>query len=255
MRHAFALLIPLLALAACDRAGFERSDGSFDREGYKAQSVTDCEGRLQRDNSTNVPEADRNRLCTCIVDAVFAGSNDDQLRTYYRNGGIPPEREQVARLQCRPGQADDSPPPDAPPPPISGDVPPPLVRDGTLQPGDGPAPGGGEMADGPDAGTGASAPGGSRARVGSLARYVTADDYPAASLRNNEQGRVSFILDIDPNGRVTNCVVTESSGSARLDMTTCRIMRSRPRYTPARNARGQAVADRDRGAVRWQLEG
>jgi hypothetical protein len=30
-------------------------------------------------------------------------------------------------------------------------------------------------------------------------------------------------------------------------------MRMRPRYTPARNARGAAVADRDLAVVRWQL--
>jgi len=260
MRHALVLLLPLLALAACDRAGFERSDGSFDREGYKAQSVDDCRGRLQRDNSSSVPEAERTSLCTCIVDAVFAGSNDDQLREYYRNGGIPREREQQARLQCPGGLAVGSdeetpPPPDEPPPSMSGDVPPPLVRQGTPQPSDGPAPGGGEMADGPDAGGGASAPGGTRARVraGSLAQYLSADDYPAAALRNNEQGRVQFILDIGADGRVTTCAVTETSGSATLDSTTCRIMRSRPRYTPARNALGRPVADRDRGAVRWAL--
>ena len=66
---------------------------------------------------------------------------------------------------------------------------------------------------------------------------------------------MAFALDIGPDGRVTNCAVTQSSGSATLDNATCRIMRSRARYTPARNPRGQAVADRDRGAVTWRLPG
>jgi protein TonB len=110
-----------------------------------------------------------------------------------------------------------------------------------------------ELADGPDAGSGASAPGGARARVSPLASYLSADDYPAVALRNNEQGRVTVILDVNAAGRVTNCSVAETSGSAALDSATCRIMRSRPRYTPARNPRGVAVADRDRASVRWQL--
>jgi periplasmic protein TonB len=156
---------------------------------------------------------------------------------------------------------EEPPPAEEPPPSMNDGAPPPVVSGGVpgydQPPGDGPAPGGGEMADGPDAGGGASAPGGTRARVRarSLGNYITADDYPAASLRNNEQGLVTFILDVDPAGRVANCIVTRSSGSAALDSATCRIMRSRARYTPARNPRGQAVADRDQGAVRWQLEG
>lgn len=247
MRHGLLLLAPLLALAGCDRAGFERSDGSFDRAGYREQSIADCRARLQRDNSTSVAEADRNSLCICIVDTAFAASNDDQLREYYRNGGIPPERTRLAELQCQAARPGQSAPADEEPPPSDGGPPPVIPPPGR------PALPGSEVADGPDAGAGASAPGGTRARVGSLARYITADDYPAAALRNNEQGRVAFILDIGPTGRVTACTVTELSGSATLDSATCRIMRSRPRYTPGRNAFGQNVADRDRAVVRWAL--
>lgn len=87
-----------------------------------------------------------------------------------------------------------------------------------------------------------------------LARYVSArHDYPAAALRDRAEGRVGFALAIDANGRVIGCRITASSGSAALDSTTCRIMRSRARYTPARDARGVPVPDADVGAIDWTL--
>ena len=107
----------------------------------------------------------------------------------------------------------------------------------------------------PDAVVGAAPPpsGPARARAPNLAAYLSADDYPPAALRNNEQGRVAFTLGIGPDGRVTSCSIRESSGSALLDSTTCRIMRSRARYTPARDARGVAVPDQHQSAVTWVL--
>lgn len=254
MRQGLAILVPLLVLASCDRPpNWNNEDGSLDRNGYRVQATGDCADRIAREIPA-LGEADKNQLCSCIGATVERESTDDQLRDYlnryFRRGAMPPEVAQRAQQQC---QRELEPPPVEERGPIAGYDGPPSVT--VPQANDGPAPGGGEAADGPDAGGGASAPGGSRARVaaGSLARYVTADDYPAVALRNDEQGRVSFTLDIGPEGRVTSCAVTESSRSATLDSTTCRIMRSRARYTPARNARGVAVADRDQGAVRWQL--
>lgn len=86
-----------------------------------------------------------------------------------------------------------------------------------------------------------------------LASYLSSDDYPAAAIRNEEQGSVAFALDIGADGRVTDCRVRQSSGSAALDAATCRIMRSRARYTPARDADGKAIAGHDQGVVRWVL--
>ena len=86
------------------------------------------------------------------------------------------------------------------------------------------------------------------------ARYVSNRlDYPAAALRNREQGRVAFALAIGADGRVHGCRITASSGSGALDSTTCRILRSRARYSPARDARGVPVPDADVGAIVWTL--
>jgi TonB family protein len=86
-----------------------------------------------------------------------------------------------------------------------------------------------------------------------LASYFSDDDYPAVALRAEEEGTVSFRLTIDADGRVADCQVTASSGSAALDSATCRILRSRARYSPARDARGRPTIGSDAARVTWRL--
>jgi len=91
-----------------------------------------------------------------------------------------------------------------------------------------------------------------RARA-NLNSYFSADDYPAAALRGEDQGTTGFSLTIGTSGRVEACTVTSSSGSAALDQATCRILRSRARYTPARDQNGNPTSGRDSGRVTWRL--
>jgi protein TonB len=86
-----------------------------------------------------------------------------------------------------------------------------------------------------------------------LASLFSDQDYPAAALRAGEQGAVGFALDVGPDGRVTACTITASSGSADLDSTTCRLIWSRARFTPALDAGGAAVPDKVRGRINWVL--
>jgi protein TonB len=74
-----------------------------------------------------------------------------------------------------------------------------------------------------------------------------------SALANREAGRVEFRLDVGPSGRVHGCTITRSSGSSALDATTCRILRSRARYTPARNSNGMPVGYPVEDAVEWWL--
>lgn len=91
-----------------------------------------------------------------------------------------------------------------------------------------------------------------RARA-NLNSYMSMDDYPAEALRANEQGTTGFNLTIGPDGRVADCRVTSSSGSAALDQATCRILRSRARYTPARDGAGNPTSGTDSGRMTWRL--
>jgi protein TonB len=92
-----------------------------------------------------------------------------------------------------------------------------------------------------------------RARA-NLSSYVSTDDYPSSALRNNEEGTTGFRLTVGPNGRVTNCEITSSSGSSALDNATCRIMRSRARFTPAHDTSGNPVADTQSARITWRIQ-
>lgn len=78
-------------------------------------------------------------------------------------------------------------------------------------------------------------------------------DYPPAAVAAGEQGAVGFTLEVGANGRVAGCTITQSSGSAQLDDTTCRLIRSRARFTPALDSDGATVPDKVSGRIVWKL--
>jgi periplasmic protein TonB len=86
-----------------------------------------------------------------------------------------------------------------------------------------------------------------------LASYVSDDDYPANAIRDEQQGTTRFTLSVGPDGRVSNCSVTSTSGSSALDQATCRIMKSRARFTPATDSTGAKTSDSVSGAIKWVL--
>jgi TonB family protein len=91
-----------------------------------------------------------------------------------------------------------------------------------------------------------------RANLGAL---ISTDDYPMEALRNGEEGIVGFKLEVNAEGMVTTCTVTKPSGSTSLDATTCRLMKERARFTPARKRDGRPLADRVRARIVWRIEG
>ena len=93
-----------------------------------------------------------------------------------------------------------------------------------------------------------------KSAVGNLQGLISGDDYPASALDNEEQGTVGVRLSIGPNGRVSGCDVTSSSGSRTLDSTTCRILRSRARFTPAQDSNGQPTSGSFSQRITWRIE-
>jgi TonB family protein len=83
--------------------------------------------------------------------------------------------------------------------------------------------------------------------------WIQGADYPGEALRNDWQGTVSIVWRIDINGVVDACYVVESSGHRVLDEASCRLVKDRARYEPARNANGRAVASLDRRRIVWRL--
>ena len=91
-----------------------------------------------------------------------------------------------------------------------------------------------------------------RARA-NLASYVSDEDYPNSAIRDLEQGTTRFRLGIGPDGRVSECTVIASSGSSSLDSATCRLMKQRARFVPARDSHDKATTDSVTSAIRWVL--
>src|SRR5947199_10312581 len=71
-----------------------------------------------------------------------------------------------------------------------------------------------------------------------LQAYIGESDYPVAALAKHLQGIVGIRLIVGTDGRVLGCTIAHSSGVAVLDEATCRILRSRARFTPAPDALG-----------------
>ena len=78
-------------------------------------------------------------------------------------------------------------------------------------------------------------------------------NYPAESLARGEEGTVQFSIDLDDQARVDSCVVTRSSGYARLDAATCDLMVLHAQFAPAQTEDGQRVATTRTGHVNWRL--
>jgi TonB family protein len=68
---------------------------------------------------------------------------------------------------------------------------------------------------------------------GRLANAFKGDDYPENELMAGIGGTTGVRLRIEPDGKVSECAVIESSGSAGLDKQTCAVSKRRGRYTPA----------------------
>lgn len=76
-------------------------------------------------------------------------------------------------------------------------------------------------------------------------------DYPPSSRALGETGMVVASWDVAEDGCVERCRIEQSSGSATLDATTCRLITLRGRYDPARDAAGKPVRATESSAVSW----
>lgn len=81
--------------------------------------------------------------------------------------------------------------------------------------------------------------------------WVTADDYPAESLKNNEMGYASFNLLVDPRGNAVQCSITVSSKSPVLDAETCRLITKRGKFNPAIDLNGTPIFGIFHSSVAW----
>lgn len=79
-------------------------------------------------------------------------------------------------------------------------------------------------------------------------------DYPEDLADRGVGGRVTVVFLVQTDGRVTECEVDGSSGIARLDALTCRLIRERFRFRPSRDGRGRPVPAYVRETHEWVFE-
>lgn len=82
---------------------------------------------------------------------------------------------------------------------------------------------------------------------------IRPQDYPTTAAAGEIQGAVGFTVQVDPNGRVSHCAVTTSSGNEELDVTTCNLVTLRAMFDPARDGKGRAIASTYSSRVVWSL--
>ncbi|WDA41751.1 energy transducer TonB [Erythrobacter sp. BLCC-B19] len=83
--------------------------------------------------------------------------------------------------------------------------------------------------------------------------WILPEDYPRASMREDEQGRVVVLVEVSAEGRATSCKVRQSSGFVRLDQATCAAMLIRARFQPATDLIGQPQAATMAFPVNWKF--
>lgn len=81
---------------------------------------------------------------------------------------------------------------------------------------------------------------------------VSQDDYPAASVRAQEEGRSTIRVTVGTNGRVSDCTVVQSSGHSRLDDRACQVAQRRWRFSPATED-GNPVVSTFTQNITWQI--
>lgn len=89
--------------------------------------------------------------------------------------------------------------------------------------------------------------------IGDPWSVITPADYPPQSYVAKEEGLVEYNLSIDADGVIKGCKIVQSSGHARLDDLTCRLVTQRLKFLPARDANERAVPGNFGQSHRWRI--
>jgi protein TonB len=73
-------------------------------------------------------------------------------------------------------------------------------------------------------------------------KALTSPEYPATSIRQNEQGKVLLLIYVLPDGKVGEVKVSRSSGYPRLDASAMREAKRSWRFLPAKSGGGEPIA-------------
>lgn len=88
---------------------------------------------------------------------------------------------------------------------------------------------------------------------GNPGNWANTNDYPSRALQQEREGTTAFRVTVGPDGRVTDCQISSSSGHADLDAATCTNVKRRARFDPALDGSGQPTTGSYSNRVRWQI--
>jgi TonB family protein len=83
--------------------------------------------------------------------------------------------------------------------------------------------------------------------------YTSAYDYPGGAARAGVMGDVHALIAVSAKGRATDCRIVRSLGRRDLDQMTCKILKDRVPYVPAKTKAGEAIDAPSYYAFRWEL--
>ncbi len=88
---------------------------------------------------------------------------------------------------------------------------------------------------------------------GNPGNWANTNDYPQRALQQEREGTTGFKVTVGPDGRVTSCSITSSSGHGDLDDATCKNVQRRARFDPALDGSGNPTTGSYSNRVRWQI--
>jgi periplasmic protein TonB len=88
---------------------------------------------------------------------------------------------------------------------------------------------------------------------GNPGNWANTNDYPSRALQQEREGTTGFRVTVGPNGRVTDCQISSSSGHPDLDQATCTNVTRRARFDPALDGNGNPTTGTYSNRVRWQI--
>lgn len=83
--------------------------------------------------------------------------------------------------------------------------------------------------------------------------FISLQDYPPEALRRGWEGVTAFTVVIETDGSVGDCRITKSSGYDVLDRQTCVLLKTKARFKPAHDEKGNPVRAGFSNSVAWTI--
>jgi TonB family protein len=89
--------------------------------------------------------------------------------------------------------------------------------------------------------------------TGDLRGLFSSKDYPDVGILDDSQGSSSVVLLVDETGKVADCTITASSGSAALDGQACYAITTRAKFKPAIGVDGKPAKSVFLQQISWRM--